>query len=59
AAQAGLLPDDLVLFINDRLVPSARALRTELEHIDRGDPVRLTLMRGQELVDVTLKVEER
>jgi serine protease Do len=54
-----LLPDDLVLFINDRLVPSARALRTELEHIDRGDPVRLTLMRGQELVDVTLKVEER
>ncbi len=59
AAKAGLRSDDLVLFVNDHLVPSARAVRHELEFIDRGDTVRVTVMRQQELIEVTLSVEER
>lgn len=55
AAQAGLLPDDLILFVNDRIVPSSAALRSELSFLDRIDPVRLTVQREQELVEVTLR----
>jgi len=54
AAAAGLRADDLVLFVNDRLVQSCKALAVELEFIDRIDPVKITVIRDQELVDVTL-----
>lgn len=54
AAEAGLRPDDLVVFVNDRLVPSAKALRSELGYVDRIDRVRLTVTREQKLVEVTL-----
>ncbi len=55
AALMGLRSDDLLVFINDRLVPSCASVRNELQYIDRIDPVRLTVMRGQELVEVVLK----
>jgi len=58
AARAGLLPDDLVLLVGNRLIQSCKALRQELEAIDRGDPIKLTVLRGQELVDVTLPPSE-
>lgn len=58
AARAGLMPDDLVLFVNDRLVQSCKALRAELERIDRLDGVRLTVIRGQQLIEVQLAIEE-
>jgi S1-C subfamily serine protease len=54
AAKAGLRPDDLVLFVNDRLVQSCKALHEELSFIDRVDKVKLTVIRGQDLTDVTL-----
>lgn len=54
AAEAGLRADDLVLFVDGRLVQSCRALEAELTRIDRADKVKLTVMRGQELVDVEL-----
>ncbi|MBI2825672.1 MAG: trypsin-like peptidase domain-containing protein [Planctomycetia bacterium] len=54
AALAGVQPDDLVLFVNDRLVQSCKALAGELEFIDRIDAVKVTVIRGQDLVDVTL-----
>jgi len=54
AAKAGLRPDDLVLFVNDRLVQTCKALHEELELIDRVDKVKLTVIRGQDLTDVTL-----
>ena len=57
AAKAGIRPDDLVLFVNDRVVPSCKQLADELTFVDRLDPVRLTIQRGQELVDVSLAVE--
>jgi serine protease Do len=57
AYEVGLRPDDLILFVNDRLVQSCKALRHELEFIDRSEQVKLTVIRDQQLVDVILGVE--
>jgi serine protease Do len=54
---AGLQPDDLVLFVNGRIVPSCKSLVEELAFIDRLDEVRLTVQRGQELVEVALRAK--
>ena len=55
AARAGLQPDDLVLLVGNHLTQSCKALRKELEMIDRADAVKITILRGQELVEVTLQ----
>jgi serine protease Do len=55
AAAAGVRPDDLVVFVGDRLVQSCRDLRAELEYIDAVDEAQLTLLRGPELVPVKLR----
>lgn len=57
AAREGLQPDDLILFVDDRLVSSSQALRDELSYVDRIDEVRLTVQRGQDLLVVRLRVE--
>ena len=54
AARAGLKPDDLILFVSGRLVPSCKAVEDELARIDRLDSVRLTVQRGQTLLEVEL-----
>lgn len=56
AGSADIRPDDLVLFVNDRLTQSCRAVRHELESIHFADPVKLTLLRNQQLIEVTLRV---
>lgn len=55
AEAAGLQPDDLILFVNNRIVPSLEALENELSLMDRDDSVRLTVQRGQQLIEVTLQ----
>jgi S1-C subfamily serine protease len=57
AAAAGILPDDVVLFVNDRLTQSCRAVRNELESIHRVDPVKITLLRKQQLIEITLRAK--
>lgn len=57
AAKAGLHIDDLILFLNGRMVPSCKSVADELSFIDRLDPVRLTIQRGQELVELELVPE--
>lgn len=57
AAKAGIRPDDLVLFLAERVVQSSQQLTDELAYIDRLDSVKLTLQRGQELIEVTLELE--
>ena len=47
AARAGIRPDDLIDLVGDHLIQSCKALRTELESIDRYDRVRLTVFRGR------------
>jgi len=59
AAAAGVRPDDLLLFVNDRITQSCAAVRNELDFIHRVDPVKATLLRGQELIEVTLKAPQR
>jgi len=55
ADRGGLRPDDLILLRDDRLIQSCKSLREELEYVDYADPVTLTVLRGQELVRVTLQ----
>jgi len=60
AAEAGIRPDDLVLLLGDRLIQSCQALDEELQYIDYEDPAKLTVLRGQDLLELTLqaKIEE-
>ncbi|MGA2253224.1 MAG: trypsin-like peptidase domain-containing protein [Thermoguttaceae bacterium] len=55
AARAGLQPDDLILLVGNHLTQSCKALQKEMEMIDRADAVKITILRGQELVEVTLQ----
>jgi S1-C subfamily serine protease len=55
AARAGLRPDDLVVFVGDDMVQSRDALVDRLRRYSRRGPVRLMVMREQELLDVQLQ----
>jgi serine protease Do len=55
AARAGLQSDDLILLVGNHLTQSCKALQKELEMIDRADAVKMTILRGQELIEVTLQ----
>lgn len=57
AAKSGIRPDDLVLFVNGRVVASCKLLSDELTFVDRLDPVQLTIQRGQELLQLELVPE--
>jgi serine protease Do len=54
AASTPLQPDDLVMFVNGRLVQTCKALVGELERIDRADPLQLTVVRDTQLIEVQL-----
>jgi S1-C subfamily serine protease len=55
AAKAGIRPDDLIVLLGDRLIQSCKVLRADLEYIDYEDDVKLTLLRGQDLLEFTLR----
>jgi len=55
AAEAGIRPDDLILLVGDRLIQSCKALQEELGMIDFEDPVKLTVLRGQEFHEITVQ----
>ena len=54
AEEAELRPDDMILFVNDRLAGSASDLKEALSFIDRIDEVRLLVQRGQSLIETSL-----
>jgi S1-C subfamily serine protease len=56
ADRADLRPDDLVVMVNTVVIQSRDDLIRELGLIDRLDPVSLTLLRGDQLIPVTLTV---
>ncbi len=58
AAKAGLMPDDLVVFVGDHLVQSCKSLRSELELIDFEDTVRITVLRGGRLQPFELRADQ-
>ncbi len=55
AAAAGLQVDDLIVFVNASMVSSCREVQDELSLIDAIDSVRLTVQRGQQLVELDLQ----
>ncbi len=55
AAEAGLRADDLIIFVNDRLVQSCRLLRQSLQTIEHDAQIKLTVMRDQEMLEFTLR----
>jgi serine protease Do len=57
AAKAGVRVDDLILFVGDRVVSSVKQLTDELTYIDRLDAVKLTIQRGQDLLEVLVAAE--
>jgi len=57
AGEAGIRPDDLVIFVNDRLIQSCKMLLEELEYLEFDAPVDITVMREQELLQFTLDPE--
>ena len=61
AAAAGVRPDDLILMLDKRLIQSCKALQSELEFIDFEDPITLTVLRGQDALDIDLqwKLDEK
>lgn len=59
AAQAGIKPNDLVVFANDELVVSIRTLKETLGKLESGDTLRLIVRRDNTLVNVELKVPKK
>ena len=55
AERAGIRPDDLILLLGDHLVQSCKILASDLEYIDYEDAVKLTVQRGQDLIEVSLR----
>ena len=58
AAKAGVRPDDLIVLSGDHLIQSCKALVADLEYVDYEDAVKLTVLRGQELLEFTLRPGE-
>ncbi|HZL89412.1 MAG TPA: S1C family serine protease [Pirellulaceae bacterium] len=54
AAAAGIKRDDLILFVNGRIVASCKLVSEELSWIDRLEEIRLTVQRGQELLEFAI-----
>lgn len=55
----GLAPDDLIVFVNDELVPSIRALREQLSRVQAEDDLSLVVRRGNQLVPVKITVPRK
>lgn len=55
AERAGLQPDDLLLFVNDRLVASRRQVEEALRRVHRDDLLSITVQRGRETLTVELE----
>jgi serine protease Do len=58
AAKAGVVTEDLVVFVNDELVQSNRTLKTILGRIESGDTLRLVVRRKEKLVPLELRVPD-
>jgi S1-C subfamily serine protease len=54
AEKAGLRSDDLVVLLGEQLVQSCKLLRADLESVDAFDSVKITVLRGRDLMEFTL-----
>jgi serine protease Do len=58
AEKAGVRPDDLIVLLGDRLVASCKVLASDLEYVDYEDEIKLTVLRGQELIEFALQAAD-
>ncbi len=56
AARAGILPDDIILFVDEQLIQSSQSFAKILERVEMNEPLRLTLMRKAMIIDVTVEL---
>ena len=54
AEESDLRPDDMIILVNDRQTRTVRDLKRELTYIDRIDEVRLMVLRGPDLIEVSV-----
>ena len=59
AAQAGLRPDDLIVYIDGELVPSIKIFRDIMRQVGPGTEVKLDIQRANKLVSVKMKLGEQ
>jgi len=59
AAKAGVMTEDLIVFVNDELVQSNRTLKSILGRLESGDSIRLVVRRKEKLVPLDLRAPER
>ena len=59
AEDAGLLPGDVVLALNNRLVKNSRALRNSLGLLSIGDEAQLTILRSGQQQKITLNIRKK
>ncbi|MDR0391335.1 MAG: trypsin-like peptidase domain-containing protein [Planctomycetaceae bacterium] len=52
AAKQGLQPDDLIVMINDHLTPSIKTVEEQINQIETGHPITITVERKMTLIDV-------
>jgi serine protease Do len=58
AAEAGLRPDDLIVYVEGELVPSIKAFREIVRQTRPGMALRLEVQRGNRLQTINLKLTE-
>lgn len=58
AEAAGLRPDDLILFVDEKVVQSSRLLRTQLSFVDRANEITVMVQRDQSLFEVKLRAKD-
>lgn len=59
AAKAGLVPDDLIVYVDGELVPTINVFREIMRQVGPGMEVRLEVQRGNRLHTIRLKLEEQ
>lgn len=59
AEAAGLLPDDLIVAVGQFVPNSCSTAKKLLARTDASEPVQMTVLRGEDLIAVTLKVSDR
>jgi S1-C subfamily serine protease len=58
AEKAGMKSDDLIVLLGDRLIQSCKIFQSSLEYVDAYDSVRITVQRGNDLMEFTLSGEQ-
>jgi len=57
AEKSGIAADDLIVLMGDRLVQSCKILVGELEYVDFEDSIKLSVLRGGELIEFVLRAD--